>query len=270
MKKLVFLAVLVLFFLPVLTFASAPIVGGSGKTLPGKWWYIESHSIVMNFDEAWSNNRWVKLPDSKEVFIHLNLSQVYFGVSDRFNLRLNVPFYWTLANGQNNLHYLLGDIILDSKFRFYQVNNKFFFSLIPGISFATGDKRLRPFDSDESPLDFSGGYNLTTEFSRFGFHHYLLYCLKTQNIPDYLQYNFAFDFTATHQLDLCFELNGKHWMGSLDGKRSLDLCAGIQFYPVGKTPCFEASIMFPINNIGGLRYKGSPGIYAGFGYFWGK
>lgn len=270
MKKLFVLLVLLL-FLPVISQAQAPVVGGTGNTLPKGFWYIENHFLGYHFDEAWKNGSWVKLPKEKQVFLNMNFLQIYKSLADKFNLRFNLPLYLECDNGINKYHNLPGDVILDSKIRLHYVKEgriPFSFSLIPGLSFATGDKRLRPFDSDKSFLDFFNGYNLTAKFSAFTLHNYLLYWFKTSDIDDYWQYNVAINISLSSQFDLCLELNGKHWMGSLDGKRWLDFCPGMQFYPGGKkTPGLEIALMYPVDYKAGLKSK-NPGIYAGFGYYW--
>lgn len=271
MKRLVVFAALIFLLLPTVSQASAPVWGGTGKTLPKGWWYFENHSLIFQLDEAWQDGQWVRLPDGQQVFIHLNLSQIYYGVFNNLTLRLNVPFYWTLENGlkQKDYHYLLGDITLDSKFRIIKKAH-LSFSLIPGINFASGDKQLQPFDSDKTFIDFFHGYNLTAELFLIDFHHYLIHWVKTADLPDYLQYNFALNITLIRNVDLCFEWDGKHWMGSLDGKRSLGFCLGVQYHPTDNTPCLEISFRRPVNNKGGLRNKETSDIYFGFGYFWGK
>ena len=194
MKKLCVLfvfVILAMIFFPENLQAGPPVIGGSGNTLP-EGWYFENHVIWVRFDRIWANGDWKELSDSQEVFLSKNLSQIYFSVSEVFDLRLNLLFYPTVNNGlkQQKHHYLWGDIIFDSKLRLLK-REGFAISMISGLSFATGDKRLRPFDSDKTFIDFSNGYALVTEYGKISFHHYLFYWYKTADIPDYFQYNFA-------------------------------------------------------------------------------
>lgn len=252
---------------------SAPVVGGTGNTLPEGYWYMEDHFIDYEFDQIYLNG-WSKIPDGKKVFLSLDLFQLYYGVTDKFNLRLNLFYYLRMRNEltHKEVCHLLGEPILDAKYRlYYQKKDRyqFSFSMTPGVSFNLGDDRLKPFDSDNKTfVDFYNGYNLTLEYKPFTLHQYTIYWVKTSNVPNYMQYNVAVNLSVLPYLDLCAELNGKHWLGNLGHKRWLDFCPGLQLYPLGKTPCFEIALMFPVEGKGGLKYKDQPGLYAGFGYFW--
>ncbi|HYW68173.1 MAG TPA: transporter, partial [bacterium] len=135
----------------LLVFSSAaalPIVGASANTIPAGTFMLDVWGIWQDYSVTYKatgdNPGWCGLESGRTVTAGSFVPRIYYGVTDRFTVRVSLPFedrYGedTEADGGGKSNTGLGDIIIDPKIQVYRGEGGFpRAALLAGVRFPTG------------------------------------------------------------------------------------------------------------------------------------